>query len=74
MAAFCPFWSGTSFRDKEAGGAKWGVAGAIGLPLCAGPAFSLQTLPTVRSLMRGWISFCDMTNVCGRNLSTIERT
>ncbi len=39
-----------------------------------GPSSDCQTLPTVRSLMRGWISFCDMTNVCGRNLSTMERT
>ncbi len=33
-----------------------------------------HTVPTVRSLMRGWISFCDITNVCGRNRSMIERT
>ena len=29
---------------------------------------------TVRILARGWISFCEMTMVCGRKRSMIERT
>ena len=71
-----PFWVETMMASSPISWRTSRIASAMlsALKVLSRIAGRPYTWPSVRMRALGWISFCDMTVVIGRNRSTMDRT